>query len=76
LGLYKTKKINNELKININKKIKINIPLFGSLAKVCTEFNIPDRTKKVPHMLNVKLAIANIKVHEASNDLFSKTIIE
>jgi len=70
-GLYKTKKINNEPKINTNKKIKIKIPLFGSFAKVCTEFNIPDRTKKVPHILNVKLAIDNIKVHDASRDLFS-----
>jgi len=43
---------------------------------VCTEFNIPDRTKKVPHILNVKLAIDNIKVQEPSRDLFSKTITE
>ena len=75
-GLYKVKKINNEPKINTNKKIKIKIHLFGSFAKVCTEFNIPDRTKKVPHILNVKLAIDNIKVHDANNDLFSRTIIE
>jgi hypothetical protein len=33
-GLCKIKKINSEPKININKKIKIKIPLFGSFAKV------------------------------------------
>ena len=62
--------------IKKNKKNKIKIPLLGSLAKVCTEFNIPDRTKNVPHMLNVKLEIDKIKVHVANKDLFSSTITE
>ena len=42
----------------------INNPLSGSLAKVCTEFNIPDRTKKVPNKLNEKVKIANNAVHD------------
>jgi len=74
-GLCKTKKINNEPKINTNKKIKIKIPLFGSLAKVCTEFKIPDLTKKVPHILNVNVAMDNIIVQDLSISLFSKTVI-
>ena len=43
---------------------------------MCTEFNIPDRTKKVPHMLNVKLEIHKTKVHVANKDFFSSTSIE
>ena len=58
--LWKTKKTNNEIKININKKDKINKPLSGSLANVWTEFIIPDLTKKVPDILNVKVVIDKI----------------
>ena len=45
--LLKKKKTKIAKKISKNKKININTPLSGSLAKVCTEFNIPDLTKKV-----------------------------
>ena len=71
--LWKTKKINKEIKININKKVNINKPLSGSFANVWTEFKIPDRTKKVPHILSVKVVIERIITQELRADLFSKT---
>ena len=69
----KKKIINNDKKINVNKKIKINKPLSGSFANVCTEFKIPDLTKKVPDMLNVKVEIDKITTQEVKINLFSKT---
>ena len=51
-------------KTNTNKKHKINIPLDGSFAKVWIEFKIPDLTKKVPLILNEKVAIDNIIAQE------------
>ena len=59
--------------IKQNKKIRINNPLSGSLAKVCTEFKIPDLTKKVPHILNVNVDIDKIITHDVRVNLFSKT---
>ena len=73
--LWKNKKLKNDRKIKINKKIKINNPLSGSLAKVWTEFKIPDLTKKVPVILKVNVEIDNINVHNFNICLFSKTII-
>ena len=49
----------------------MNNPRSGSLAKVWTEFKIPDLTKKVPHILNVKVAIDNIITQDVNIDLFS-----
>ena len=46
------------------KKDSMNIPLDGSFANVCTEFNIPDLTKKVPTTLIVKVKILKIITHE------------
>ena len=60
----------------MNKKDSINNPLSGSLANVCTEFKIPERTKKVPHMLKVKVDMDKIITHELSINLFSKTKIQ
>ena len=51
-------------------------PLSGSFANVWTEFNMPDLTKKVPHMLRVKVEIDKITTHEVNNNLFSKTKIQ
>ena len=62
--------------IKENKKIKIYKPLSGSFAKVCTEFNIPDLTKKVPLMLKVKVAIDNIITQDVKTNLFSRTKIQ
>ena len=74
--LWKNKKIKNDRKIKINKKIKINNPLCGSLAKVWTEFKIPNLTKNVPHILNVKVEIDKITTQEVRNNFFSKTNIQ
>ena len=62
--------------IKQNKKIKINNPRSGSLAKVWTEFKIPDLTKKVPHMLKVNVDIDKTTTQEVSSSLFSKTKIQ
>ena len=59
--------------IKQNKKIKMNKPLSGSFAKVCTEFKIPDLTKKVPHMLKANVDIDKITTQEVRVNLFSKT---
>ena len=48
----------------MNKNIKIYNPLSGSLANVWTEFKMPDRTRNVPHILRVKVAIDRITTHE------------
>ena len=61
------------MKINKDKKIKMNKPLSGSLAKVCTEFKMPDLTKNVPHILRVNVVIDKIITQELSIDFFSNT---
>ena len=48
-------------------------PLSGSFAKVWTEFSIPDLTRNVPHIPNVKVIIESITVQEWKIDLFSST---
>ena len=62
---------NTPRKININKKVNINRPLSGSFANVCTEFKIPERTKKVPHILKVKTAIDKTITQELKASFFS-----
>jgi len=57
---YKTR----EVKTKSVKNIKTNTPLSGSFAKVCTEFKIPDLTKKVPLMLKMKVHKARIIVQD------------
>ena len=52
------------------------MPLVGSLAKVCTEFSIPDLTKKVPVTLKVNVNKQSIIVQKYNKFLFSKTNIE
>ena len=54
----------------------MNSPLEGSLANVCIEFKIPDLTRNVPLILNVKVHIASIIVHDCSFDLLSKTEVQ
>ena len=71
--MWKKKKIKREIKIKENKKIKINKPLSGSFAKVCTEFKIPDLTKNVPHILKVNVEIDNMMTQEVKTNFFSKT---
>ena len=60
----------------MNKKTRINKPLSGSLANVWTEFNIPDLTKNVPHILKVNVAIDRIMPHDVKIDFFSNTKIQ
>ena len=43
---------------------------------MCTEFNIPDLTKKVPHILKVKVVIDKIIDHDPKADLLFKTKIQ
>ena len=54
----------------------MNHPLSGSFAKVCTEFKIPDLTKKVPLMLKANVDIDKITTQEVRVNLFSKTKIQ
>ena len=68
--------MNNDKNIKQNKKIRINKPLSGSLANVCTEFRMPDLTRKVPHILNVNVEIDKITTQEVNTNLFSKTKIQ
>ena len=68
--------MNNDKNIKQNKKIRINKPLSGSLANVWTEFRIPDLTKKVPHMLKVKVAMDNMITHEVRISFLSRTKIQ
>ena len=51
----------------------MNSPLEGSLANVCIEFKIPDLTRKVPLILNAKVAIESMTVQFFNEFLFSKT---
>ena len=60
----------------MNKKTRINKPLSGSLANVWTEFNIPDLTKNVPHILNANVAIERIITQEVKIDFFSNNKIQ
>ena len=71
--LWKIKKTKKDKNIKINKNIKIYKPLSGSLANVWTEFKIPDRTRKVPHILRVKVEIDKTTTHEVRISFFSKT---
>ena len=58
--------------VKINKKQRINNPLSGSFAKVCTELSIPDLTKKVPDTLNKKVEKDKIKIHDVNKFFFSR----
>ena len=71
--LWKKIKIKSDKNTNKKRKISINKPLSGSLAKVCTEFKMPDLTKKVPHMLKVNVDIDKTIIHEVNAIFFSKT---
>ena len=65
--------MNKDKNIKINKNIRIYNPLSGSLTNVWTEFKIPDRTRKVPHILKVKVAIDKTTTHEVRISFLSKT---
>ena len=46
------------------------------MANVCTEFNIPDLTKKVPHILRVNVVIDNITTQDVSAAFLSSTTMQ
>ncbi len=50
----------------------MKIPLAGSLANVCTEFRIPDLTRKVPIKLRENVRIDKRIVHDCNIFFFSK----
>ena len=54
----------------------MNKPLSGSFAKVWTEFKIPDLTKKVPHILKVKVEIDKIITQDERTSFLSSTRIQ
>ena len=54
----------------------MNTPRVGSLAKACTEFRMPERTRKVPASDSEKVAIASSTVHTFNASRFSITIAE
>ena len=62
--------------MTINKNIKINNPLAGSVAKAWTDVSTPERTKKVPNKLNEKPPIQSNTVHFLKIPLFSLTLSE
>jgi hypothetical protein len=68
-------KANNkrEPPITIIRKIRIKIPLVGSVAKACTDVSTPDRTKKVPSKLKEKAIIARSNVQLLNVPRFSVT---
>ena len=74
--MWNIKNIPNDKTISANKNINIKIPLAGSLANVCTEFNIPDLTKKVPHILRVNVVIESITTQDVSDALLSNTTMQ
>ena len=70
--VYKT----NEPPITINKNMRMNNPLVGSVAKAWTEVKTPDRTRNVPSKLNENPPIASRTVHCLNAPRFSLTLKE
>ena len=62
---------NKEPPTTINKKAKIKSPRSGSLAKACTDTNIPERTKNVPSKLREKASKASKIVQLLNTPRFS-----
>ena len=60
----------------MNKNMRINKPLAGSVANACTDVKTPERTKKVPSKLNEKPPIASSTVHCLKAPRFSLTLSE
>ena len=59
-----------------DKKIKIKMPRFGSVAKAWTEVNTPERTKNVPSNESEKAVIAKSTVQLLKPPRFSVTAKE
>ena len=54
----------------------MNVPRAGSLAKLCTDVRMPERTRKVPSSDNEKVMIARKIVHDFIVSRFSATMEE
>ena len=67
---------NKEPPMEINSKVRINIPRPGSLANACTLFNTPERTKNVPNKLNENAKMASKTVQLLNAPRFSVTANE
>ncbi len=59
-----------------HRKIRMNTPRRGSVAKACTEVSTPERTRKVPSRLNEKAVIASTMVQLRNRPRFSVTARE
>ena len=55
---------------------RMNTPRAGSWAKACTEFKIPERTRKVPDKDRLNVPIASSTVHIFRLSRFSTTMAE
>tara|TARA_B110000908_G_scaffold135919_1_gene160930 strand:+ start:3993 stop:4280 length:288 start_codon:yes stop_codon:yes gene_type:complete len=64
-------KSNNDPPITTTRKVRIKIPLVGSVAKAWTDVRTPDRTKKVPNKLREKAIIASSNVQLVNAPRFS-----
>ena len=55
---------------------RMKIPRVGSLAKLCTELRMPERTRKVPDRDREKVPMASSTVQVFSASRFSTTMAE
>src|SRR5258708_32825765 len=62
--------------IATHRIIRMKSPRLGSLAKECTEFSTPERTRKVPIRLKENAAMASSKVQLLNAPVRSVAIIE
>src|SRR3546814_6362933 len=60
----------------IPRKIRMKTPRVGSVAKACTEFSTPERTRKVPSRLSEKVRMASSTVQLFRVSRFSTTMAE
>ena len=66
----------SEPPITIASSARMNTPRVGSLAKLCTEFRMPERTRNVPHSDSEKVPMASRMVQIFSASRFSTTMAE
>ena len=66
----------NEPPTTMPRKIRINTPRSGSVAKACTEVNTPERTRNVPNKLNENAKMASNTVQALKALRFSVTASE
>jgi hypothetical protein len=62
--------------MNTASSARMTRPRVGSVAKVCTEVSMPERTRKVPSRLSEKVMMARKTVQILSAPRFSMTSAE